>query len=90
MTYYLLFHGRKISTFSHTLVVTHHTTECHSLQYHNKNYWHQNLTNISTLPHPVTQEPQVGQGLLVIEGSRSNSYTHTTLGSDQPVAETSA
>jgi hypothetical protein len=38
----------------------------------------------------MAHHPQVGQVLLIIEGSRSNSHTqtHTTLGSDQPVAET--
>jgi len=28
-------------------------------------------------PHPVVQEPLVGQGLLIVEASRSHSDTHT-------------
>jgi hypothetical protein len=29
---------------------------------------------------PMTQQPLVGQGLLIIEASRSHSFRHTTLG----------
>jgi hypothetical protein len=42
---------------------------------------------------PMAQRPLVGQGLLIIEASRSNSDTPHAVGllwtSDQPVAETS-
>ena len=42
---------------------------------------------------PMAQQPLVGQGLLIIEASRSHSDTSHSVGllwtSDQPVAETS-
>ena len=46
------------------------------------------------IPPPVAQQPLVGQGLLIIEVSRSHSFRHTILGtllltSDLPNSETS-
>jgi len=44
------------------------------------------------VPHPVAQQPLVGQVLLIMEASRPHSYTLHSVGllwtSDQPVAET--
>ena len=47
----------------------------------------------ASLPGPMAQQPLVGQGLLIIEASRSHSVTPQSVGllwtSAQPVAKTS-